>query len=99
MQNDLRNGDAGSQAEVGQDRQSAFGRRHDASGVKLVDDLTRQHFSSLDGGLVQVTDITSHTLGVVLWDDRHLQEYVFPMIRKMTPIPAVVKNSFGTANA
>jgi len=69
------------------------------SGEKLVDDNTRKKFSLLDGGLIQVTDITSHTLGVVLWDERQLHEYVFPMIRKMTPIPAVVKNSFGTANA
>jgi len=69
------------------------------SGEKTVNDLTRKQFSSLDGGLIQVTDITSHTLGVVLWDERHLNEYVFPMIRKMTAIPAVVKNSFGTANA
>jgi molecular chaperone DnaK len=69
------------------------------SGSKLLDDQTRRQFSSLDGGLIQVTDITSHTLGVVLWDERHLHEYVFPMIRKMTAIPAVVKNSFGTANA
>src|SRR2546429_1058540 len=30
---------------------------------------------------------------------KQLQEYVFPMIRKMTPIPAVIKNSFGTADA
>ncbi len=70
-----------------------------ATGTKVLDDNVRKQFSALDGGLIQVTDITSHTLGVVLWDDRHLQEYVFPMIRKMTPIPAVVKNSFGTANA
>jgi molecular chaperone DnaK len=69
------------------------------SGVKILDDATRKQFSSLDGGLIQVTDITSHTLGVVLWDERHLQEYVFPMIRKMTAIPAVMKNSFGTATA
>jgi molecular chaperone DnaK len=69
------------------------------SGVKILDDATRKQFSSLEGGLIQVTDITSHTLGVVLWDERHLQEYVFPMIRKMTAIPAVVKNSFGTATA
>lgn len=69
------------------------------SGEKLVDEYTRKQFSSLDGGLIQVTDITSHTLGVVLWDDRQLHEYVFPMIRKMTAIPAIVKNSFGTANA
>ena len=30
---------------------------------------------------------------------RHLEEYVFPMIRKMTAIPASAKNSFGTATA
>jgi molecular chaperone DnaK len=48
---------------------------------------------------MRVTDITSHTLGVVLWDDAHLEEYVFPMIRKMTAIPAAAKNSFGTASA
>ncbi len=69
------------------------------SGEKIVDEHTRKQFSSLDGSLIQVTDITSHTLGVVLWDERQLHEYVFPMIRKMTAIPAVMKNSFGTANA
>jgi len=69
------------------------------SGEKILDDNIRKQFSSLDGGLIQVTDITSHTLGVVLWDDRNLHEYVFPMIRKMTAIPAIVKNSFGTASA
>ena len=46
-----------------------------------------------------MTNITSHTLGVVLWDEAHLEEYVFPMIRKMTPMPAMAKNSFGTAKA
>src|SRR4029077_2383766 len=70
-----------------------------ATGTKVLDDNLRKQFSTLEGGLIQVTDITSHTLGVVLWDERHLQEYVFPMIRKMTAIPAVVKNSFGTATA
>jgi molecular chaperone DnaK len=71
----------------------------DISGEKTVDDSVRQQFSGLDGGLIEVTDITSHTLGVVLWDQRQLQEYVFPMIPKMTPIPAVIRNSFGTADA
>ena len=46
-----------------------------------------------------MTNITSHTLGVVLWDETQLEEYVFPMIRKMTPMPAEAKNSFGTASA
>ena len=71
----------------------------DASGEKIFSDVVRQQFSGLDGGLIEVTDITSHTLGVVLWDEKHLHEYVFPMIKKMTPIPAVIKNSFGTADA
>ena len=44
-------------------------------------------------------NITSHTLGVVLWDETQLEEYVFPMIRKMTAMPATAKNSFGTATA
>jgi len=69
------------------------------SGDRVLPETTRRQFSLLDGGLIEVTDITSHTLGVVLWDEKQLQEYVFPMIRKMTAIPAVVKNSFGTADA
>jgi molecular chaperone DnaK len=71
----------------------------EVSGEDLLDDTVRRQFSSLDGSLIQVTDITSHTLGVVLWDEKQLQEYVFPMIRKMTAIPAVVRNAFGTADA
>jgi molecular chaperone DnaK len=74
-------------------------REENVTGEKVLGDDTRQQFSSRDGGLIQVTDITSHTLGVVLWDEKQLQEYVFPMIRKMTAIPALAKNSFGTASA
>ncbi len=74
-------------------------REGDASGMKLLGDDTRRQFSSADGQLMQVTDITSHTLGVVLWDDKHLEEYVFPMIKKRTAIPAAAMNSFGTANS
>ena len=36
---------------------------------------------------------------MVLWDDGKVEEYVFSMIPKMTPIPVEVKNSFGTAKA
>lgn len=74
-------------------------QEEELSGVKTVPDNTRQQFCSREGGLIQVTNITSHTLGVVLWDEAHLEEYVFPMIRKMTPMPAAAKNSFGTASA
>lgn len=74
-------------------------REEDVTGEKMLAEVTRQQFSSREGGLIQVTNITSHTLGVVLWDEKQLQEYVFPMIRKMTAIPAHAKNSFGTASA
>lgn len=68
-------------------------------GERMLPEETRQQFSSHDGALMQITNITSHTLGVVLWDDRQLEEYVFPMIRKMTAMPATAKNYFGTASA
>ncbi len=71
----------------------------EATGEKMLPPETRQQFSSREGGLIQVRNITSHTLGVVLWDERQLEEYVFPMIKKMTAMPAVVRNSFGTATA
>lgn len=74
-------------------------QEEERSGERVLPENTRQQFSSREGGLIQVTNITSHTLGVVLWDEAHLEEYVFPMIRKMTAIPAVAKNSFGTASA
>jgi molecular chaperone DnaK len=74
-------------------------KEEETTGEKTVSENTRQQFSSREGGLIQVTNITSHTLGVVLWDEAHLEEYVFPMIRKMTAIPAAARNSFGTASA
>src|SRR5438309_3665709 len=69
------------------------------SGEKTVDDSVRQQFSALDGGLIEITDITSHTLGVVLWDEGQLQEYVVSMLRKRTPILALSRNDLRTADA
>ncbi|MBA2433224.1 MAG: Hsp70 family protein [Chthoniobacterales bacterium] len=74
-------------------------KEEETSGEKSLPEDTRQQFSSREGGLMQVTNITSHTLGVVLWDENQLEEYVFPMINKMSPIPAIAKNHFGTASA
>ena len=71
----------------------------DVTGEKVLAENTRQQFSCRDGRLIQVSDITSHTLGVVLWDESNLEEYVYPMIKKRTAIPASAKNSFGTASA
>ncbi|MEY2481038.1 MAG: molecular chaperone DnaK [Verrucomicrobiota bacterium] len=74
-------------------------REEDISGGKILPEDTRQQFSSREGGLIEVTNITSHTLGVILWDEAQLETYVFPMIRKMSAIPATARNSFGTATA
>ncbi len=65
--------------------------------ARIVPEETRQQFSTRDGALIQVTNITSHTLGVVLWDELKMEEYVFPMIKKMSAMPAQRVNSFGTA--
>ncbi len=66
---------------------------------KTVSEETRERFSTREGGLIQVTNITSHTLGVVLWNDGTLEEYVYPMIKKMTQMPCELKNRFGTSQA
>jgi molecular chaperone DnaK len=74
-------------------------RAEDESGEHQIAQEVRDQFSAADGSLIKVTNITTHTLGVVLWDDGKVEEYVFPMIAKMTPVPADMKNSFGTAKA
>ncbi len=74
-------------------------RREDESGDRVFPQDVRDQFSAADGSLIRVTNITTHTLGVVLWDDGKGEEYVFPMMPKMAPIPAEVINSFGTAKA
>jgi molecular chaperone DnaK len=71
----------------------------DRLGARSLPVEVRDQFSNSDGQLIKVTNITTHTLGVVLWDDSRVEEYVFPMVRKMTPVPSEVKNSFGTAKA
>jgi molecular chaperone DnaK len=71
----------------------------DEGGTRSLPQEVRDQFSSEDGSLIKVTNITTHTLGVVLWDDSRVEEYVFPMIKKMTPVPVEIKNSFGTAKA
>jgi molecular chaperone DnaK len=71
----------------------------DEVGERTLPQEVRDRFSSDDGSLIKVTNITTHTLGVVLWDDSRVEEYVFPMIKKMTPVPVEIKNSFGTAKA
>jgi len=73
--------------------------REDNSGERLISQETRGKLSSAEGTLVRVTNITTHTLGVVLWDEEQVEEYVFPMIKKSTPVPAEIQNSFGTAKA
>jgi molecular chaperone DnaK len=56
----------------------------------------RSRFTDSEGSLVRVSNVTTHTLGVVLWDHMKHEEYVYPMITKMTGIPKEAKTSFGT---
>ncbi len=76
-----------------------LGEEDKQGGERFIPAETREQFSTRDGGLIQVTNITSHTLGIVLWDENAMEEYVFPMIPKMTAMPCEVKNAFGTAQA
>jgi molecular chaperone DnaK len=71
----------------------------DKLGERVLPIETRSQYSANDGSLIKVTNITTHTLGVVLWDESSVEEYVFPMIKKMTAIPVEIVNSFGTAKA
>ncbi len=71
----------------------------DRLGERVLPVETRERFSNPEGGLIEVTNITTHTMGVVLWDDSKVEEYVFGMIPKMTTIPTETVNSFGTAKA
>lgn len=64
-----------------------------------VAETTREQFSGREGKLIQITNITSHTLGVVLYDNVKQEDYVFPMIKKATRVPVNVDNTFGTAHA
>lgn len=74
-------------------------QKEDDAGERNISPEVREQFSASDGSLIKVMNITTHTLGVVLWDDGKVEEYVFPMIPKMTAIPNGTKNSFGTAKA
>ena len=74
-------------------------QKEDDAGKRNIAPEVREAFSAADGSLIKVTNITTHTMGVVLWDDVKVEEYVFSMIPKMTPIPNEIKNSFGTAKA
>jgi molecular chaperone DnaK len=74
-------------------------QQEDQMGERVIPAEMREQFSAADGSLMRVSNITTHSLGVILWDDVKGEEYVFCMIPKMMPIPAQVKNSFGTAKA
>ncbi|HEY2342619.1 MAG TPA: Hsp70 family protein [Chthoniobacteraceae bacterium] len=72
-------------------------REENATGERALPTTLRERFSTDDGELFGVTNITTHTLGVVLWDEARNEEYVFPMIPRMTAIPAEKQSAFGLA--
>jgi molecular chaperone DnaK len=60
-----------------------------------ISNVIRGQFSSPQGKLLRVSDVSTHSLGIVLWDTPNAEEYVHRMIPKASPIPTEVKSRFG----
>jgi molecular chaperone DnaK len=67
----------------------------DRMGTKIISQAVRGQFSGDNGVLIKVSNITTHTLGVVIWDHALGEEKVYCMIPRSTRIPASVTKSFG----
>jgi molecular chaperone DnaK (HSP70) len=67
----------------------------DQAGARTIPQAVRGQFSGNDGELIKVSNITTHTLGVVIWDHALEEETVHAMIQRSTRIPASVTKSFG----
>jgi len=67
----------------------------DQAGERTIPQSVRGQFSGADGELIKVSNITTHTLGVVIWDHAREEEVVHAMIHRSTRIPASVSKSFG----
>jgi molecular chaperone DnaK len=67
------------------------------TGEKLISDSIKNQYSTKEGKLIKVTNIATHTLGVVLWDNAKNREFVYPMIERGTRLPCEVNNKFGTS--
>jgi len=74
-------------------------RLEDQLGEKIVEETTREQFSSKEGGLIQITNIASHNIGVVLWDQQQQKEFIYPMIKKSTQLPCEITSTFGTSRS
>lgn len=71
----------------------------DATGIETTSPAARARLSGPNGALIRITDITTHALGLVLWNAAENEEYVFPMIPKMSPLPVEKKHAFGTSKS
>ena len=67
----------------------------DQAGTRTIPQAVRGQFSGHDGELIKVSNITTHSLGVVIWDHALEEEKVHAMIHRSTRIPASVTKSFG----
>lgn len=62
-----------------------------------VPEAVRRQFSRSDGEIIRVSNITTHTLGVVLWDEAQGQTVVSPMIKRGAALPASTQRSFAVS--
>jgi len=83
------------QASLLQLRNEDNAKDQDASAK--VPDAVRRQFSRSDGEIIRVSNITTHTLGVVLWDEAQGQTIVSPMIKRGAALPASTQRSFAVS--
>src|SRR5262249_6424140 len=69
------------------------------SGERTISDAVRQQFSVAGGCLFEVTNIIPHPLGGFFGKKKHLKNYFFQIIQKMTKPPEFKKIFLGTADA
>jgi molecular chaperone DnaK len=70
-------------------------QEEDEAGKRTIPEAVRGQFSGRDGELIKVSNITTHSLGVVIWDHALQEETVHAMIKRSTEVPASVTKSFG----
>ncbi len=66
-------------------------------GEHAIPDAVRRRFTDAYGRKLKVTNIATHSLGVVLWDSEKRKEFVYPMIERGKNLPVEKTDQFGTS--
>lgn len=71
----------------------------DKTGTQTVSDDTKRMLLGPSGKPIEVTDVISGTLGIVVWNEDAQKGEVVPMIPKNTQVPFKKTDAFGTVEA